>query len=69
MASEAELVGAVETLPACLADGGVASGVLVVRGEVADAGVETDGVAVAPMRSSWRLDGLPRPHRTCRPRS
>jgi len=41
MVFEPELVGSGEALPACLADRVASSGVLVVGGDVADAGVET----------------------------
>jgi hypothetical protein len=57
MVFEPELVGSGEAWPACLADGVAASGVLVVGGDEADAGVE------AEVLYSWRTGRARRPRR------
>ena len=57
MVVEALLVGSPEALGALLADLFAAAGVLVVGGDISDAGVEADGVVVAAGASQLGLEG------------
>ena len=60
MVVEALLVGSPQALGALLADLFAAAGVLVVGGDISDAGVEADGVVVAAGASQLGFEGVSR---------